>query len=124
MNAQAILLVALGGAFGAVGRYAVGLFVKSASAFPWATLSVNIFGSLLMGLVIGWLTRQPNGNELMRLFLAVGVLGGFTTFSAFSMDLFDLIEKRDMAAMTVYLGGSLFGGLLAFILGFMALRAS
>ena len=124
MNAQAILLVAVGGALGAVGRYAVGLFVKSASAFPWATLGVNLVGSLLMGLVIGWLVRQPQENELMRLFLAVGTLGGFTTFSAFSMDLFELIEKREMAAMALYLGGSVVGGMLAFILGFMAMRAS
>ncbi len=123
MGGQAIILVAVGGAFGAVGRYLVGLWLKTASGFPWATLSVNILGSLLMGLLIGWLTRQP-ASEALRLFLAVGLLGGFTTFSAFSMDLFQLIEKRDMAAMALYLGGSLIGGVIAFLIGFMALRAS
>jgi CrcB protein len=76
-----------------------------------------------MGLVIGWLSRQSAGYETLRLFLAVGILGGFTTFSAFSMDLFTLMEKRDIAAMALYLGGSLLGGLAAFIIGFMALRA-
>jgi CrcB protein len=86
-------------------------------------MSVNIVGSLLMGLVIGWLSRQSAGYETLRLFLAVGILGGFTTFSAFSMDLFTLMEKRDIAAMALYLGGSLLGGLAAFIIGFMALRA-
>jgi CrcB protein len=123
MSGQAIILVAAGGAFGAVARYLVGGLLKTASGFPWATMSVNIFGSLFMGLLIGWLSRQSAGSDAIRLFLAVGILGGFTTFSAFSMDLFTLIEKRDMAAMMLYLGGSLVGGLLAFILGFMALRA-
>jgi CrcB protein len=123
MSGQAIIWVAFGGALGAVARYATGLLLKTTSGFPWATLSVNIFGSLLMGVVIGWLSRQSTPNEALRLFLAVGILGGFTTFSTFSMDLFQLIEKRDMAAMALYLGGSLFGGVAAFILGFMALRA-
>ena len=124
MSGQAIIWVALGGALGAVGRYLVGLSLKTASGFPWATMSVNIFGSLLMGLVIGWLSRQNGGSDALRLFVAVGILGGFTTFSAFSMDLFTLLERRDIAATMLYLGGSLLGGLLAFIIGFMALRAA
>lgn len=124
MSGQAIIWVALGGALGAVARYLTGVALKTASGFPIATMSVNILGSLLMGLVIGWLSRQQGGTETLRLFLAVGVLGGFTTFSAFSMDLFQLIERRDMAAMLLYLGGSLIGGLVAFIVGFMALRAA
>ncbi|MGB2227413.1 MAG: fluoride efflux transporter CrcB [Parvibaculales bacterium] len=124
MSGQAIIWVALGGALGAVGRYLVGLSLKTASAFPWATMSVNILGSLLMGLVIGWLSRQNGGSDALRLFVAVGILGGFTTFSAFSMDLFTLLERRDIAATMLYLGGSLLGGLVAFIIGFMALRAA
>ncbi|MGB1108297.1 MAG: fluoride efflux transporter CrcB [Parvibaculales bacterium] len=124
MSGQAIIWVALGGALGAVGRYLVGLSLKTASGFPWATMSVNILGSLLMGLVIGWLSRQNGGSDALRLFVAVGILGGFTTFSAFSMDLFTLLERRDIAATMLYLGGSLLGGLVAFIIGFMALRAA
>ena len=124
MSGQAFIWVALGGALGAVGRYLVGLSLKTASGFPWATMSVNILGSLLMGLVIGWLSRQNGGSDALRLFVAVGILGGFTTFSAFSMDLFTLLERRDIATTMLYLGGSLIGGLLAFIIGFMALRAA
>ena len=124
MSGQAIIWVALGGALGAVGRYLVGLSLKTASGFPWATICVNILGSLLMGLVIGWLSRQNGGSDALRLFVAVGILGGFTTFSAFSMDLFTLLERRDIAATMLYLGGSLLGGLVAFIIGFMALRAA
>ena len=124
MSGQAIIWVALGGALGAVGRYLVGLSLKTASGFPWATMSVNIFGSLLMGLVIGWLSRQNGGSDVLRLFVSVGVLGGFTTFSAFSMDFFTLLERRDIVATVLYLSGSLLGGLVAFIIGFMALRAA
>lgn len=124
MSGQAIIWVALGGALGAVGRYLVGLSLKTASGFPWATMSVNILGSLLMGLVIGWLSRQNGGSDALRLFVAVGILGGFTTFSAFSMDLFTLLERRDIAATMLYLSGSVLGSLVAFIIGFMALRAA
>ena len=124
MSGQAIIWVAFGGAVGAVGRYLVGLSLKAASGFPWATMSVNILGSLLMGLVIGWLSRLNGGSDALRLFVAVGILGGFTTFSAFSMDLFTLLERRDIAATVLYLGGSLLDGLVAFIIGFMALRAA
>ena len=102
MSGQAIIWVALGGALGAVGRYLVGLSLKTASGFPWATMSVNILGSLLMGLVIGWLSRQNGGSDVLRLFVAVGILGGFTTFSTFSMDLFTLLERRDIAATMLY----------------------
>jgi len=124
MSGQAIIWVALGGALGAVGRYLVGLSFKAASGFPWATMSVNILGSFLMGLMIGWLSRQNGGSDALRLFVAVGILGGFTTFSAFSMDLFTLLERRDITAAILYLGGSLLGSLVAFIVGFVALRAA
>lgn len=123
MTSQAVLFVALGGALGAVGRYAVSLGLKSASGFPWATLSVNLLGSLLMGLLLGWLARQSAQQEALRLFLAVGVLGGFTTFSAFSLDMFTLLGKRDMVALFGYLGGSVGGGVVLFILGYMSVRA-
>lgn len=120
MGLNSVLLVAAGGALGAVGRHAVGAALKTLSGFPWGTLGVNLLGSLLMGLLIGWLAKQP--HETLRLFLAVGVLGGFTTFSAFSMDLFLLLEKRDMAALGLYLGGSVAGGLILFSLGYLAVR--
>lgn len=127
MSLQAILLVGTGGALGAVVRYGVGLLLKSASGFPWATLSVNIVGSLFMGLVMGWLGRQTGvsgATEPVRLFLAVGLLGGFTTFSAFSMELVTLLEKRDMLAAGGYLGASVLGGVAAFLLAYSLMRAS
>jgi fluoride exporter len=84
-----LLLVAAGGAFGAALRHLVnlGALRLMGPAFPWGTFIVNIIGSLLMGLFIGWLARRSGGssNEL-RLLVATGFLGGFTTFSAFSLD--------------------------------------
>lgn len=121
-----ILLVATGGATGAVGRFLVSLPERSSGAgrFPWATFGVNLAGCLLMGLLIGWLWRLPPGtSEAVRLFGGVGVLGGFTTFSAFSLELFQLIERRDMWPALTYAGGSLLGVLIAFAIGLYFMRA-
>jgi CrcB protein len=85
-------------------------------------LSVNILGSLAMGLVMGWLSRV-GGQEGLRLFLAVGVLGGFTTFSAFSMELFGLLERREAVLAVLYASSSLIGGVAAFCLGYALLRS-
>ena len=121
-----ILLVATGGATGAVGRFLVSLLVRSSGAggFPWATFGVNLAGCLLMGFLIGWLWRLPPGtSEAVRQFGGVGVLGGFTTFSAFSLELFQLIERRDIWPALTYAGGSLLGGLIAFAIGLYFIRA-
>lgn len=90
------LLVAIGGASGASLRHLANLAALrlAGSAFPWGTFFVNVFGSLLMGLFVGWLARRVGGssNEL-RLLIATGFLGGFTTFSAFSLDTVTLWER-------------------------------
>lgn len=103
---QAILLVGAGGALGAVARYGTGvLFGRlGVGGFPWATMTANITGSLAMGLLIGWLALNANAaqNEL-RLFLAVGVLGGFTTFSSFSLDAISLFEHGDWLPAAGYI---------------------
>ena len=125
MGLQAFLLVGIGGACGAMARYGVGLLVKSpVTAFPWATFGVNIVGSLLMGALMGWLSRRSVANEAMRLLLAVGLLGGFTTFSAFSMELLNLLEKREFWVGFGYAGGSVLGGLAAFAAAFLLVRAA
>jgi CrcB protein len=125
----ASLLVAAGGALGSWLRFGVGrAWVQAigparASAFPWATLSVNVLGSLAMGLVAGWLARS-GGSEAMRLLLAVGVLGGFTTFSAFSLEVVSLIERGDLGLALMYLFLSLSAGLLGLWLGLLLMRAA
>jgi crcB protein len=119
---NAFLLVGAGGALGAMARYAAGLLVGRmvTTSFPAATLVVNVVGSVAMGLLVGLLARfMPDWQEDARLFLAVGVLGGFTTFSAFSLDAVALIERGALAQAALYVGlsvvvclGGLYLGLL------------
>ena len=93
-----LLLVAVGGAVGAMARYGVGLGVARlfGLAFPWGTLAVNILGGLAMGLLAA---RTGPDQEALRLALGVGVLGGFTTFSAFSLETVRLMEHQPGLAM-------------------------
>ncbi|MAI68531.1 MAG: fluoride efflux transporter CrcB [Rhodobiaceae bacterium] len=116
----------MGGAAGAVSRFIVSVLLRSTtnSGFPWATFGVNLMGCLLMGLLMGWLWRlPPETSETLRLVLGVGVLGGFTTFSAFSLELFQLLERRDVLLGAFYAGGSVIGGVLAFAAGYYFVRA-
>ena len=123
------LFVAAGGAAGAWLRHMTGrLFLSllgpgTAGAFPFATLSVNVLGSLAMGLLAGWLARHGSGGETWRLLLGVGVLGGFTTFSAFSLEFALLLERGAVALAASYVALSLvlaFAGLFA---GLAVMRA-
>ena len=133
MNAPSPLMaslhVALGGAIGAVLRYRVGramtlwLGPQTVTAFPWATLTVNVLGSLAMGVLAGVLARSgPGGGEPLRLLVGVGVLGGFTTFSAFSLELMLLIERGQGALGFVYAAVSVLAALTALYLGLIAVR--
>jgi len=90
-----MFVVALGGAAGSVLRYALGLLLAhtgGADRFPTGTLLVNILGSLAIGVVSGWLAREPAAGPAVRAFAVTGVLGGFTTYSAFAMDTVSLAQ--------------------------------
>ncbi|KKB11213.1 hypothetical protein VE25_14080 [Devosia geojensis] len=103
---QALLLVGAGGAIGAMLRYGVSTLVGRLwpSDFPVATLVINIAGSFAMGLLVGWLARaMPTWAAEARLFVAVGVLGGFTTFSAFSLEAILLIERGALMQAALYI---------------------
>ncbi|MGN6290904.1 MAG: fluoride efflux transporter CrcB [Sphingopyxis terrae] len=115
--------VMVGGAIGAGARHLVGqiLLARLGPGFPWWTLSVNIAGSLLMGLLIGWLARS-GGSDQARLFLGVGVLGGFTTFSSFSMEFWTLFERGQMAQAAAYVGASVIIGIAACGVGMATIR--
>ena len=94
------------------------------SSFPLATMLVNISGSLVMGLFIGYLTRTtPAWQADARLFFAVGVLGGFTTLSSFSLDTVALIERGELTQAAAYVLGSVVIGVLALFLGLLIMRA-
>ncbi|WP_409432322.1 fluoride efflux transporter CrcB [Litorimonas sp. RW-G-Af-16] len=122
---SSILYVALGGAIGASARH----ILSQASlrvfgpGFPYGTMAANIIGSLLMGLLIGFLAAKvSNAGNAMRLFLGVGILGGFTTFSAFSLDAFLLLEKKAYGPFIAYVGGSVIISLAALGLGLWVSR--
>ena len=116
------LIVAAGGALGAVARYGIGRLLP-ATGWPWATLTVNVVGGLLMGLLTGWLAFRGGVNsEGPRLFAAVGVLGGFTTFSAFSLETALMIERRQLAMAGGYVAASVALSVLALFLGLMVAR--
>jgi CrcB protein len=121
------LLVGIGGALGSIGRYGAGVLVGRVwpSSFPLGTMLVNISGSLLMGLFIGYLARTtPAWQADARLFVAVGVLGGFTTFSAFSLDAIALIERGEFWQASLYVLGSVAVAILALYLGLVISRGA
>lgn len=121
-----LLIVAAGGALGAAARYGVGLWafrLFPTAAWPWGTLAVNLIGGLLMGLLTGWLTfRGGVHGESLRLFAAVGVLGGFTTFSAFSLETALMIERRQFAMAGGYAAVSVVLSIVALFIGLMVAR--
>lgn len=117
-----LLLVAAGGAIGALARYGIGRLLP-ATGWPWATLGVNVIGGLLMGLLTGWLAFRGAGQgEGLRLFAAVGVLGGFTTFSAFSLETALMIERRQFGMAGGYALASVVLSVVALFLGLMIAR--
>ena len=121
-----LFLVALGGAIGASARYGLGLAalrVVPGAAWPWATFAANVLGGLLMGLLVGWLALKGGAEqEALRLFAAVGVLGGFTTFSAFSLEAVQMIERRQWAMAGGYVALSVVLSRTALFAGLMIAR--
>ncbi len=118
-----LLLVAAGGAAGSVARYVTGTLAGRWSGWPWGTLTVNILGGLLMGILIGALALRGGAEqERLRLLVGVGFLGGFTTFSAFSLELANMIERRDLAAAFSYSLVSVMASVGAVFVGLMLAR--
>lgn len=121
MNLMALVYVAVGGAVGAMLRYiAVGFVSRfNPTEFPYGTLLVNVLGSLLMGIWIASVLVMPSVARAkdLHLLLAVGVLGGFTTFSAFSFDIFQLAERGLYSQAMLYIAGSVALSLCALVLG-------
>ncbi|SEQ42646.1 camphor resistance protein CrcB [Devosia sp. YR412] len=119
------LLVGLGGALGSMARYGTSLMVARfwPTSFPLGTLLINIIGSAAMGLFIGLMARfLPTWQEDARLFVAVGILGGFTTFSAFSLDTIVLIERGEWLLAGTYVLLSVVLCLIGLYLGLLVTR--
>jgi CrcB protein len=113
----------IGGAIGAGARHLVGqaMLARLGPGFPWGTLSINIAGSLLMGLLVGALARG-DGGDTTRLFVGVGILRGFTTFASFSMEYWMLFERGQNAQAAAYIFASVIGAIAACGLGLLLVR--
>ena len=118
------VLVMTGGALGAGARYWTGRATLALFGpyFPYGTLAVNLIGGLLMGILAGVLARSDGAVEGVRLFLGIGVLGGFTTFSSFSLDVVTLIERGAPGTALFYVLLSVTGSVLALFAGLMMTR--
>ncbi len=118
------LLAAGGGAIGAGARYLVNVTCAAClgAAFPWATLIVNVVGSFLMGIVVATSLPLLGGSAAWRTFLATGILGGFTTFSAFSLDAWELFERQHTALAVSYIAGSVVLSILGLVAGLAVTR--
>ncbi len=120
-----ILLVAAGGALGSVLRYLVGFWTLRSfgPSFPWGTLTVNITGSFLIGVFAEVITRKLGASAEMRVFLITGILGGYTTFSAFSLDAITLFERGEPVTALIYVASSVLLSALAVFAGLALMRA-
>ena len=114
-----LILVAIGGASGSVLRYLIHWIVskRSVSFFPYQTFIVNIVGCLLIGLLVGYLSRIQGENEILKLLLITGFCGGFTTFSAFGLENVNMIQNQNYQLAIIYTSLSLILGILAVSLG-------
>ena len=114
-----ILWVAAGGALGSAARYLVNVAAGRllGPEFPWGTLAVNVAGSFVMGLLIALMALKMQVSQEVRAFLTTGVLGGFTTFSAFSLDFALLVERRETGLAALYVIASVGLSLAAIFAG-------
>ena len=119
------LWIALGGAIGAVLRHGlnIGIAKVAGSDFPWHTMLINISGSFVMGLLVTLMALRWNVSNEIRAFLTTGILGGYTTFSAFSLDFALLVERKAYGLASAYVLGSVVVSLVAIFLGMALARA-
>lgn len=121
-----IIWVGIGGGIGAICRYLVGREVTERldGLFPWGTFTVNITGALVIGILFALLTEKGIGHDHLRLLLVVGFLGGYTTFSSYTLEAVNLIESGDWGTALLYVIGSNVAGLVACFIGIWSARAA
>jgi len=117
------LLVFLGGGLGSVLRYLVGqAFQKTNITFPLGTFLINIIGSLLIGILLGYFYKNPGESQQLKAFLVLGFCGGFTTFSAFSNESLALIQQHHYLNALLYIAGSVLLGIAATFIGYLIVK--
>lgn len=125
MNLQFITAVAIGGAIGSVSRYMVGIGTGRlfGLAFPWGTLLINIVGSFLIGTFVELFALKWDLPQIARVFLTVGICGGFTTFSTFSLDSYLMMDRGEIWSAFFYMAGSVVLSVAALFAGLQLVRA-
>jgi CrcB protein len=121
-----IVWIGIGGALGAISRYLVGreLTERIGGGFPWGTFTVNVTGAFLIGVLFAVLTERGIGHDHLRLLLVVGLLGGYTTFSSYTLEAVNLFESGSWTTALVYVIGSNLLGVLACLGGIWSIRAA
>jgi CrcB protein len=119
------LIVFLGGGIGAALRHGVNLIAArlAGTAFPYGTMTVNVIGSLVMGLLAAYFAFRGDASQHWRLFLTTGIIGGFTTFSAFSLDVALLYERGELGLAALYVAVSVAASIAALFAGFALVRS-
>tara|TARA_R100000789_G_scaffold19815_1_gene22746 strand:+ start:1053 stop:1427 length:375 start_codon:yes stop_codon:yes gene_type:complete len=113
-----LIFIFIGGGLGSSLRYIISKYLNNTNyLIPYGTLTVNILGSLILGLVLGWAIKHENLNNGMVVFLSVGLCGGFTTFSSFAFENLSLLKSGDYVQFLIYTFGSVLLGLLAVFSG-------
>ena len=126
ISAPILLAVAAGGALGSVARYLAGIGATKlfGLAFPWGTLLINVSGSFLIGVFVELFALKWDLPQEARVFLTVGICGGFTTFSTFSLEAWLLMERGEWGYAAAYVAGSVVLSIAALILGLQLIRAA
>jgi CrcB protein len=126
LNIHLLLAVAAGGALGSVARYLAGILSGRLFGFdfPWGTFLINVAGSFLIGLLAESFALKWDASQAVRAFLIVGICGGFTTFSTFSLDSYALMQRGEMWAAAGYIAGSMVLSIMALFAGLQVVRAT
>jgi len=125
LNLQLITAVALGGALGSVARYLTGIGAGKlfGSDFPWGTMIINILGSFLIGVLVELFALRWDLSQAARAFLTIGICGGFTTFSTFSLESYMLMNRGELLPAAAYIGVSVVASIIALAAGLQLVRA-
>ncbi len=114
-----LFLVFIGGGLGSSLRFIISKYLNAGHLLPYGTLLVNVAGSLLLGMIIGWALKTNSISSPVNLMLGIGFCGGFTTFSTFSFENYSLIKTGDYLSFSLYFFGSILLGMLAILIGIM-----